>query len=218
MTASLLHFMYYSCMGRASQHNAQARAQHLFALADAQAGYFTPKQALVAGYSRRLQHHYRASGAWLRPERGLYRLRDYPASDDEQLARLTLWSRDQQDEPQAVVSFDTALRVYDLSDLVPERVHLTVPSTFRKTPPPGVVLHKTPLEPGDVKTRTAYRITTPLRTLLDIAASDLSPEHLHAATRQALERGLVRRRALTERLGALTPHARARLDAALADT
>jgi hypothetical protein len=136
-------------------------------------------------------------------------------SDDEQLARLTLWSRDQHDVPQAVVSNQTALRLYDLSDLAPARMHLTVPRTFRKVPPAGVVLYKATLEPCDGQVRPAYRVTTPLRTLLDLAGSGLSPEHLHAAVHDALDRGLVRRRALDERLEALPPTPRARLDAAL---
>lgn len=202
-------------MGRVNQTTAQVRARQLFELADEQRGYFTPKQALNLGYSRRLQHHYRASGEWLHPERGLYRLRDYPTREDEHFARLTLWSRGVDDAPQATVSHQTALRLYDLSDLAPAFVHLTVPPSFRKTPPAGVVLHKAALESRDVQVRSAYRVTTPLRTLLDLAEGDLSPEHLHAAVREALTRGLVRRRALDERLKVLPLGAHARLSAAL---
>ena len=49
-----------------------------------------------------------------------------------------------------------------------------------------------------MRERDGYRITTPLRTLLDVAASPLSVEHLEAATIEAIERGVVRRRALAE--------------------
>jgi len=57
-------------------------------------------------------------------------------------------------------------------------------------------------------------VTTPLRTLLDIANSPISPEHLSGAVRDALERGLVRRRLLET--APCSPEARRRLDRALA--
>jgi hypothetical protein len=76
------------------------------------------------------------------------------------------------------------------------------------------VLYKATLDPEDVESRTGYRVTTPFRTLLDVADSSLSPEHLNRAVRDALERGLVRRRTLET--ASCTPDARRRLDQALA--
>lgn len=180
------------------------RKQRLFTLADQQAGYFTAAQARELGYSDRLIHHHKTYGNWLEAGWGLYRLRDYPATPEEDLVRLYLWSRDKQGNPQAVVSHDTALALYELSDLMPSRYHLSVPPGFRKAPPPGVVLHRSRLEPSEVKWRGGYRITVPLRTLLDAARSGISPEHVAEATRQALERGLVRERALKEAVQNLT--------------
>jgi predicted transcriptional regulator of viral defense system len=112
--------------------------------------------------------------------------------------RLMLWSRDRAGVVQAVVSHVSALAAYELSDVLPHEMHVTVPKRFRKKAPDGVVLHRADLMQDDVRERDGYRITTPLRTLLDVAASPLSAEHLEAATMEALERGLVRRRALEE--------------------
>ncbi len=61
---------------------------------------------------------------------------------------------------------------------------------------------------------SGYRVTTPLRTLLDVAASPLSQEHLDKAVVQALERGMVRRAALET--APCAPTARQRLAQALA--
>ena len=59
------------------------------------------------------------------------------------MVRLTLWSRDRNDDvPQAVVSHESALILHGLTDLFPNRTHLTVPPGFRKKAPPLVVLHK----------------------------------------------------------------------------
>jgi predicted transcriptional regulator of viral defense system len=174
------------------------RREKLFELADAQGGYFTAAQARSLGYLKQYQQHHRETGAWQTVSRGLFRLRDYPQTDYEQLVQLTLWSHNRQGEAQAVVSHETALRFYELSDVQPDKVHLTVPPGFRKTPPGFAVLHKAQLAPSDIQAFNGFSVTKPLRTLLDVAQSHLSPEYLETATTQALQRGLVRRKALKD--------------------
>jgi predicted transcriptional regulator of viral defense system len=188
-------------------------ARVLYQVAAAQGGYFTAAQARQAGYAYSQQYFHVSRGNWLKIDRGLFRLRDFPPAEREDLIRWSLWSRDQKGVPQAVVSHDTALTVHDLSDAMPARVHLTVPPGFRKKMPPGCVLHKATLVPEDVESRTGYRVTTPLRTLLDVSGSPLSQEHLNKAVRDALERGLVHRRLLET--VPCSPDARRRLDQAL---
>lgn len=195
--------------------NTKTRAHELFLLADQQAGYFSAGQANTLGYSGRLHHYHRQQGNWLEVDRGLFRLRDYPVTPDEELVKLSLWSRNLKGQPQAVVSHETVLRLYDLSDLMPSQIHLSVPKSFRKTPPKGVILHKANLEPKDVETRAGFQITTPLRTLIDLARSQLSPEHLETATLQALERGLVRRKNLEAAIADLDSMARDRIERVL---
>jgi predicted transcriptional regulator of viral defense system len=189
-------------------------AQALYEVAAAQGGYFTAAQAREAGYAYSQQHYHCTRGNWLRIDRGLFRLRDFPPGEREDLIRWSLWSRDQKGVPQAVVSHDTALTVHDLSDVMPERIHLTVPRGFRKRVPTGCILHHGSLAEVAIETRPGYSVTTPLRTLIDVAGSALSQEHLDAAVKEALERGLVRRSVL----GSIRcePAARMRLDRALA--
>ena len=196
------------------QRDPQDNARLLYETAAAQGGYFTAAQALEVGYAYSQQHYHVERGNWLRVEHGLFRLRDFPAGEREDLIRWSLWSRNQKGVPQAVVSHETALTVHELSDLMPARIHLTVPPGFRKEVPPGCVLHKGRLAPGDVEARAGYQVTTPLRTLVDVADSPLSQEHLDAAVREALERGLVRRRQLESIIS--SPQARRRLDLSLA--
>jgi predicted transcriptional regulator of viral defense system len=191
------------------------RKRALFELADQQAGYFTAAQARAMGYSDRLIHHHKHQGNWLEAGWGLYRLRDYPTSEEEELVRLSLWSRDKMGRPQAVVSHDTALALHELSDLMPDRYHLSVPPGFRKVSPAGVVLHRVRLAPDEAAWRGSYRITTPLRTLLDVAQSGVSPEHVTQAAWEALERGMVRRKALVEAIQALSAAERLGFEAAL---
>lgn len=195
------------------QQDPQDNARRLYQIAAAQGGYFTAAQARQVGYAYSQQHFHVLRGNWLRIDRGLFRLRDFPPGEREDLIRWSLWSRNQKGMPQAVVSHDIALTVHALSDVMPSRVHLTVPTGFRKKVPPGCVLHMADLVPGDVEHRTGYDVTTPLRTLLDVADSPLSQEHLDKAVFDALERGLVQRHLLET--APCSHEARRRLDQAL---
>lgn len=196
------------------QRDPQENARKLYGIAAAQGGYFTAAQARQAGYAYSQQHFHASRGNWLKIDRGLFRLRDFPSGEREDLILWSLWSRNQMSVPQAVVSHDTALTVHALSDVMPAQVHLTVPPRFRKEGPPGCVLHKATLAPDDIEPRRGYQVTTPLRTLLDVADSALSQEHLNKAVSDALERGLVRRRLLET--APCSPKARRRLEQALA--
>ena len=191
----------------------QENLQQLYALAEAQGGYFTAAEARQAGYAYSQQHFHVARGNWVRVERGIFRLRNFPPHEHEDLIRLTLWSRTQHGQTQVVVSHETALSLHALSDVSPTRIHLTTPPGFRKPAQPGCVLHMATLTPGDIEEHAGYRVTTPLRTLLDVADSPLSQEHLDKAVAQALERGMVRRTALET--ASCAPTARQRLAQAL---
>ncbi|CAN5366039.1 hypothetical protein BH10PLA2_BH10PLA2_35080 [soil metagenome] len=179
-------------------HSTRDRARRLFSIALEQGGYFTAKQARQAGYDYPHLDYHVSAGNFERVEHGLYRLTSRVPSEHDDLVRLTLWSRNRQDEPQAVASHESALVLHELSELLPAKLHMTVPPTFRRAPPAGCVLHKARLASKDVEERRGFRVTGPLRTLLDAAASGLAEEQLQKAVADALDRGLVRRSKLLE--------------------
>lgn len=168
--------------------------RELATLAQSQAGYFTAKQAADLGYkSQHLDYHVQAKN-FERTGHGFYRLPEIPLSEHDDLVRLSFWSRDQNDKPQAVASHQTALAVHELSDLMPTKIHLTVPITFRKAPKKGTEVHRGQLDSDDVEEREGFSVTTPQRTILDVAADkSLASEHLKKALSEALARGLVRK-------------------------
>jgi predicted transcriptional regulator of viral defense system len=170
----------------------QDRWRRLLRYATRQGGLFTARQAVEAGYSPALQHHHAAAGNWLRVERGIYRLPLWPAAEHEGFVLAQLWSGGK-----AVVSHDSALQYYELSDVLPDAVHLTVPRTFRKRRD-GFVLHRAELSKAEVREANGFKVTTPVRTVSDIAASDLSPEHLNRAVHDGLRQGLLTKKALID--------------------
>lgn len=162
-------------------------------IAAEQGGYFTAAEARGVGYGYRLQHFHRTQANWQTIDRAIYRYPDFPNSSYEHLIRWALWSRDRKGRTRVVVSHETALALHELGDVMPDRIHLTAPPGFRKRSEGGCVLHRGRLATDDIEERQGFFVTTPLCTLVDVASSALSPEHLSSAVRDALDRGLVRR-------------------------
>ena len=134
----------------------EKRPVRLATLATDQGGYFTAKQGKDAGYDYpHLEYHVTARN-FERVGHGLYRLLSVPRTEHDELIRFTLWSRSQRGEPQAVVSHESALVLHDLTDLLPDRVHLTVPPKFRKPTPRGCVLHKAVIDRVEVEDRAGF--------------------------------------------------------------
>src|ERR1700722_911777 len=146
----------------------------LFGVAEGQQGYFTAKQAAVAGYQLGSQAHHAKSGNWLRVERGIYRLARFPQSPEEQLVIYALWSRNRAGEPEGVYSHQTALSIHELSDVNPAKLHMTVPITFRRNAetPKILVLHRASLDEEDVEQRQGFAVTRPLYTIMDLVAAE----------------------------------------------
>ena len=166
----------------------------IFEVADRQQGYFTSKQAEECGISRSHFHRKILSGEWIKEQRGIYRLTNYPVTDRPELVLWSLWSRNKKGVPQGVWSHETALDIYELSDIMPSKMHLTVSSRFRKriAIPKNLNLHGAELSENDVEDRQGYRITTPLRTLLDIIKENtVSEDQILQAIREGLQRGLL---------------------------
>lgn len=182
--------------------------QQLLATAFAQAGYFSAAQAREVGYSYQAQKYHVDHGNWLRVDRALFRLVGWPGGSDDSFARWSVWSAGR-----AVVSHESALAAHDLSDANPARVHLTVPRTFRKADR-AVVLHKGELAGTDIESRSGWRVTSPVRTLVDVAGSDAPQETVDAAVVDAIARGVTTPRRLLTRAGGAT-RAAARLSEAL---
>ena len=162
------------------------RGDQLYALAETQGGYFTAADAKALGYVYPHQHFHVKRGNWIRVDRGVFRLKHFPAAAHEDLIHWWLWSR-----KQGVISHESAAAIYDLGDVLPRKTHLTVPQNFRKVAPRSVILHKALLKATDIERREGFAVTTPLRTTLDLAQGQLDPERLGLVTREALQKGLV---------------------------
>jgi len=156
------------------------------------------RQAAGAGFQSEALRYHAASGRFLRVRRGLYRLRDYPSSPYDEIAAAWLAVG----KEKSVISHETALDLLDLSTVIPNAIHITVPRSRRGLPAtPGVRIHTSarPFGRSDVITRHGLRLTSPTRTILDAAEAGTGPEQIEMAIEQTVERGLVLPTELRER-------------------
>jgi predicted transcriptional regulator of viral defense system len=165
----------------------------LIKIALEQGGLFTSDQAVQCGYDQKNHHYHVKVGQWEKVIRGIYRFRPIESELSEYWL-WSLWSKGRDKKTQAVFSHETALMLYQLSDLSPTKIHLTVPKKFRKGSeiPKVLTLHKQDLTGSDTKTINGLKVTTVLRTLLDLIEEQrISDEFIEQATKQALEKGFI---------------------------
>lgn len=168
------------------------KLQRLFELASNQAGYFTAAQARGLGYSARSLVHHVAAGNIERISRGFYRLVGVPADSHEDI--IAAWLRFA--PRRGVVSHDTALALYELAPSRSHEIHLTLPRERRprtSQATAAVKLHTTtvPLSRDEVANRFGVQVTSPARTIADVADIGTDPSVIVEATARALATGLV---------------------------
>ena len=178
----------------------------LYKQAETQAGHFTLTDAKACGYSSQLLHKHLAAGRIQRVRRGIYRLAHFPAVDHAELVALWLWS-----DRQGVFSHETSLALHDLSDALPARVHMTLPTAWRRRrlkTPRGLVLHHADLPAKTWSWHDAVPVTAPIQVLAECIDAHVSPEIIEQAIRQAFRRGLVAGDVTTKLRARMRQHAR----------
>jgi predicted transcriptional regulator of viral defense system len=175
-------------------------ARRLYELAETQAGFFTTKQAKVAGYAENTHPYHVQAGNWIREHRGIYRLANFPQNDRPDLMLWWLWSKNREGVCQGAYSHETALSLHDLTDLMPAKLHMTVPKSFRRnsTIPRQLVLHHADVLDRDTEVLHGVRVTRPLHTIVDLFyAGNVPISTLRDALREGLHRGVIRRNELS---------------------
>jgi predicted transcriptional regulator of viral defense system len=173
--------------------------QKLFQTVSLQDGYFTTKQAIDAGYKTNTHSYHIKTGNWIREHRGIYRLKNYPSGERPDLMLWYLWSRNRNEEAQGVYSHETALAIHDISDVNPDKLHMTVPKNFRRNSvkPDIIELHLSTLKSNEVDYIHGVRVTKPLKTIVDIIKDEnLTDDLIKQAVVEATNKGMISKDAL----------------------
>lgn len=136
----------------------------LMDVAVGQYGYVTTEDARAVGVAPEVLRILAHRGDADHIAHGLYRLRLVPATMRDQLMEATLWPRGM-----GVISHDTALDLWDLCDVNPGRVHVTVPAAvrIRRRAPAAYAVYRRDLTPADITRLEGIPVVTVRRAILD---------------------------------------------------
>ena len=141
----------------------------------------------------------RVRSGWLRRlHRGVYLVG--PLESPHSLATAAVLAAG----PGAVVSHYPAAVLHDIRPPREGAIDITIPGRKARSRP-GLIIHRTTLHPSDITRRHGIPVTTPARTLLDLAATQPTPE-LERALNQARIARLVSDPSLNEQFSRYPHH------------
>jgi predicted transcriptional regulator of viral defense system len=172
-----------------------SRRRKLAQLASERHGVFTAAAARAVGMTASSLAYHSRMGTIERLGHGVYRLTDIPPSPREPvIAAAAALGKD------AVVSHESALQLYGVTDVAPSRMHFTVPRARRyiTVSADDVELHTTtrPIPARDVLQYEGFRATSLARSIVDAARAHTGPEQIVMAVREGLRRGILTQRDL----------------------
>lgn len=179
-------------------------------LAEAQQGLVTTRQAERRGVPRRDLTRLARAGALERIAHGVYRISGAPRPRLVELRAA--WMQlapgtdvDRRTAEEGVVSHASATLVHRVGLLDPFRHEFSVPLPRRvRSRRPDVVIHRVPLAAQDLVWVDEILVTTPVRTVADLAASAVDGDHLREIVTDVIDRAMATRDELAL---ALAPHA-----------
>ncbi|GAB2730851.1 hypothetical protein [Nocardia thraciensis] len=148
-------------------------------LAARHAGYFTTRLVLRTGCEDRVRAAL-GDGSVTRAGVGLLRLADWPAGPLDEYAMWSAWF-----EGAAAVSHHSAAELHGLGRLRPRFLHLSS-SGARVPSAPRLVVLRRALHHRDVESAGTFLVTTPVRTVLDLAETGIGQAALDEVVADAV--------------------------------
>ena len=155
----------------------------LWGIAATQHVFVTAQQAAEIGIDKHALQMLVYRGTLDRAAYGVYRFPQYPVGEHDNLLLAVLWTR----VPEAVLSHETALAVYGICDVNPNRIHLTVSKRrrFRRTGGDDFIVHYEDLTAKEIGWWEEVPTVTPATAIAQCLTHG-TPTYL---LRQAIERG-----------------------------
>ncbi len=176
---------YTTCMGRNEDTLRNVAAEH--------EGLVTAAEAEEAGVPRALLVQLSHRGRLDRIAQGLYRFPNWPTTRLQQYHEAVLWPRAHRDLEYSLISHDSALELYILTQLNPGVIHVTLPSKTRisREPPTWLRLHFAVVAESDQAWEQGIPIVSVPRAIEDVAPTH-GADVIHRAVSEARERRLLR--------------------------
>lgn len=156
-----------------------------------QFGYFTTAQARREGVTIQAIFMMAKRGTIERRSHSVYRVTAIPPSPLDPYMEATLWPS----KTHGVISHETALELFEISDVNPAKIHITVQRKYRthRDVPVLYVLHFADLDASDITSFEGIPVTKPVRTIRDCSKTHLGPALTEQAIEDALSKGLITR-------------------------
>jgi len=155
----------------------------LMEIANENYGFITPDDARGAGVKPMNLVRMAERGQLERRGNALYRFPLTPPGPLDSYMEAALWPRG----VEGVISHESALDLYELSDVNPHRIHITVPRAhrIRRQVPAAFRIHHEDLRPGDVGCLEGIPVVTPEHAIRQAHRAKLGP----ALLGQAIDHG-----------------------------
>lgn len=165
------------------------RFNELAEVAADQHGYFTLADSGAVGYADNTVAQMARRGRIERVSQGVYRIPFLPGGSMGPYMAAVMWPAG----VRGVISRDTALGLWDVGDVSPAKLHITVPRAHRsqRELPGAYVLHRDDLDAGDVTVIDGVPVVRLERAIRECAADHLAGDLLEQAVRHGREQGLL---------------------------
>ncbi len=153
-----------------------------------QRGFVTPENARDLGVPPVELPKLAARGALDHCSYGLYRVAGYPSQVWDELVQAVLWAGG------GHISHESALGLWELADVNPRLINVTVPRRIRRVGGSLYRLWIAELPQGDVDEHLGVPVTTPLRSVTDAAKAGTDPRLVRQALGNVLRLGFASER------------------------
>lgn len=160
----------------------------LVALAADQHGLFRAQEAVDADIPRSTINRLVSDGRIERLAHGLYRVTALPQDRLTPYMEAVLWANGQ-----GVISRASALEAQELCDLIPRRIHVTVPADYnpRKAGGDDYRVHRRSYTDRDITYHEGIPVARTYLAISEAHRDGEDPEQLRLAIRNAVDRGLL---------------------------
>lgn len=161
----------------------------IWEIAADQFGYVAMRQAQAAGVSPMAVVMMERRGTLTRVSHGVYRLTQWPGDPLSEYVEANLWPVG----VPGIISHQSALALYEISDVSPAQVHITLPAAYRtrRAIPPVLRIHRADLAGAEVASWNGIAVTSVERAIRDCHAAFLGNELVEGAIDDARAKGLL---------------------------
>jgi len=156
-------------------------------IAGDQHGYIATRQATEAGIPPVELRKLAQRGRLDHPAHGVYRVAAFPRHAGDDLMEATLWP-----DGRGIISHESALALWDLADVNPRKIHVSVPPPYRPRKRGGdrYRIWVQRLDPNEIDYRDGIPTAMPERAILDAARHGLQRRFVEQAIITARNRQL----------------------------